>query len=382
MPKYFKPLIGDKKAKNQIALGILLDIAKKMGYEISNTPIIEPMALLTSKYVCSEELRSEIYHVKTNQDNMGLRYDLTFPLMIHRPGQVPKNYKRFEIGRVFRNGPTKKNRYKQFIQADYDILNPSKGGISEIFYIMKKIADATSEKYYLIYNNRKAIDQAFLSLNIAECEKIKYFSALDKLEKQNIDKITNNIVEFKSKFEKIIEILNNTACKWQNPKIEKIFQGKAIHNPHLARGQNWYVGDYWELRLEGSKSSLFAGGQYEYGGVRGIGFSIGYTQYLDLLKDTRKKWPILIFEHVESIKIYDYLTPAYEIVYVNHKNYMRQFLKWAPKSTRIFVYGKDGVAKSHVTMHFKKEKIKITLENLKAYDKFTQLKPLHTGTGL
>ena len=365
MPKYFKPILTRRTClKNQKATDILFGLAKNMGYQIAKTPIIEKMNNLVSKYVSGEELRSEIYAINTNQDDMGLRYDLTLPLMLHKPGQTLKNYRRFELGRVFRNGPTKKDRYKQFIQADYDILNPSKQAIFEILYIMKKLADEMGIEYELIYNTRKAVDQAFEILNVPKKQQSKYFSALDKLEKKTIKQISCGDANFATTLFKIVEVLKKNCEKWECPTVKKLFGRSAIFWPCLARGQNWYNGRYWQLRIKNSKSSIFAGGEYEHDKTFGIGFSVGYLKYIELLKPRDKRYPVLVFGGTNLISLYEKISAQYKIYYVTPKNYRREFLKWASRAKKIFVYGPEESNDSCITLHFEKKKTKIKLENL------------------
>ena len=109
MVKYFKGINEEQIARKHVALTkFLINIAESFGYLFFETPIIHEKKTLCSKYVSGQEIVSEIYGLECS-DNIGLRYDLTLPLMAGIGKKFANNYRRFEIGRVFRNGPTNFN---------------------------------------------------------------------------------------------------------------------------------------------------------------------------------------------------------------------------------------------------------------------------------
>ena len=90
---------------------------EKYGYLPLETPILNYYDLLAYKYDNDAEILSEIYKLKDQGDrDLGLRYDLTVPFCkvigINKGLQMP--FKRYEIGKVFRDGPVKLGRAREF----------------------------------------------------------------------------------------------------------------------------------------------------------------------------------------------------------------------------------------------------------------------------
>jgi len=98
---------------------------EKYGYLPLETPILNSYDLLAYKYDSDAEILSEIYKLKDQGDrNLGLRYDLTVPFCkvigLNKDLRLP--FRRYEIGKVFRNGPVKLGRTREFYQCDIDVL--------------------------------------------------------------------------------------------------------------------------------------------------------------------------------------------------------------------------------------------------------------------
>ena len=103
----------------------LKDIFEKYGYQPLETPILCYYDLLAGKYDETNDLLNEIYKLSDQgKRNLGLRYDLTVPfakfITITKDLKMP--FKRYEIGKVFRDGPVKTGRDREFIQCDVDVV--------------------------------------------------------------------------------------------------------------------------------------------------------------------------------------------------------------------------------------------------------------------
>lgn len=91
---------------------------EKYGYLPLETPILNYYDLLAYKYDSDAEILSEIYKLKDQGDrNLGLRYDLTVPFckVIALQKELHLPFRRYEIGKVFRNGPVKLGRTREFL---------------------------------------------------------------------------------------------------------------------------------------------------------------------------------------------------------------------------------------------------------------------------
>jgi len=97
------------------------------GFNPVETPILSFFDVLASKYAGGDEILKETYRL-TDQGGreLGLRYDLTVPFArlvgMYQGARVRLPFKRYEIGKVFRDGPIKKGRLREFIQCDVDIV--------------------------------------------------------------------------------------------------------------------------------------------------------------------------------------------------------------------------------------------------------------------
>lgn len=96
---------------------------EKYGYSPLETSILCYYDLLTLKYDDDNDILKEIYKVSDQGNrNLALRYDLTVPFAkyIASNKDIKLPFKRYEIGKVFRDGPIKKGRTREFIQCDVD----------------------------------------------------------------------------------------------------------------------------------------------------------------------------------------------------------------------------------------------------------------------
>lgn len=152
---------------------------EKFGYMPLDTTILCYYDLLASKYAGGSEILKEVYTLNDQGDRkLGLRYDLTVPFSKVISMNVNKNItlplKRYEVGKVFRDGPVKTGRAREFYQCDVDVC-----GIEGTF-IEAEMLSMTSLCYkklgidvYIEVNNRKLLEGFILAAGIDENIKIK-----------------------------------------------------------------------------------------------------------------------------------------------------------------------------------------------------------------
>src|SRR3989344_5062073 len=95
------------------------------GFSPLETPAFENFSVLSAKFAGGEEILKETYSFKDQGGReLGLRYDLTVPLcrFFAQNPSVARPFKRYAIGSVWRDGPLKAGRYREFTQADTDTL--------------------------------------------------------------------------------------------------------------------------------------------------------------------------------------------------------------------------------------------------------------------
>lgn len=104
---------------------ILSSIFQKYGFSPVETPILCYYDLLSSKYSEGADILNETYKLTDQGErSLGLRYDLTitFSKLISSNPNLRLPFKRYEIGKVFRDGPVKLGRNREFTQCDVDMV--------------------------------------------------------------------------------------------------------------------------------------------------------------------------------------------------------------------------------------------------------------------
>lgn len=324
----------EKILRNEI-VKTLTEIFELYGYVPLETPIVERYDVLSAKFAAGEQsdVLKETFKLKDqgNRD-LGLRFDLTVPLAryIAMNQGLKMPFKRFQIGEVFRDGPIKLGRYREFWQFDVDAV-----GVKSVLaeYELIKIAlDFFKEMNFDAYiqvNNRKLVEGILIDSGVKEDQMQSVMISIDKLEriglkevliemeKNNIDgKTINNIKRFLSmddKLEKIEKIIKNDIAKQGLKELKELFGlfGKKERKDvqfrfSLVRGFGYYTGTVFEgfLRKNEIKSSICGGGRYdnmignymeEKKEIPAIGISFGLDTIADAIKTKAKKTNVKVY---------------------------------------------------------------------------------------
>ncbi len=292
----FEVLKGTKdyEAEEMVIINSILKIIQnnfeKYGFLPFDTPIIEYMETLTNKYEEDAEIVGEIFKVKDRGNrNLGLRYDLTVPLCRYIAGkkQIKLPFKRYAIGKVFRDGPIKKGRSREFIQCDADIIGVKGRGIEaetlEMFYNTYKELNINA---ILEINNNKILRGVLLENGFEKKDLSNIILSVDKLKKIGEEAVLEEILQKGfdiNKIKKVIEIykFNNLENLSKIAKNEILKEGinelkelclyldklsiEYRINFSMARGLDIYTGNIWEVYEKENKisSSLGSGGRYD-----------------------------------------------------------------------------------------------------------------------
>ncbi|MEH7526732.1 histidine--tRNA ligase [Bacillus sp. JJ1503] len=309
----------------------LEDVFIQYGCNPLETPILNYTELLASKYGGGAEILEEMYTLTDRGErDLALRYDLTIPFakVVAMNPTLRMPFKRYEIGKVFRDGPIKSGRFREFTQCDVDIVGvESQIAEAELMVMALDVFRKLGLKVMIQYNNRKLLTGMLEVFNTEEDKINKVVLILDKLEKVGLETVTSELTEqglSPSTVQSIKQFLNDKNNKSysyfepfakQNKQVEQGLEelkeletylaflgvnGKCVFNPFLARGLEIYTGTIYEVFLTDKtiKSSIGSGGRYdnEIGGLIGtkekfstVGISFGldviYTA-LQLSKDS------------------------------------------------------------------------------------------------
>lgn len=295
----------------------LEDVFIQYGCKPLETPILNYTELLASKYAGGAEILEEMYTLTDRGErDLALRYDLTIPFakVAAMNPTIPMPFKRYEIGKVFRDGPIKAGRFREFTQCDVDIVGvESQVAEAELMMMALDAFAKLNMKVTIQYNNRKLLT-GMLEVFGVEADRINpAVLILDKLEKIGVDTVISELSDLSIAdstnrlIQQFLTDTNNNRLDYfelyadQNGKIREglnelkeltsylqflEIDEQCVFNPFLARGLEIYTGTIYEIFLtDGSiTSSIGSGGRYDnaIGGLLGtdekistVGISFG-----------------------------------------------------------------------------------------------------------
>lgn len=302
---------------------------KRFGFLPLDTPILELSEVLLAK--AGGETEKQIYRF-TRGDDLAMRFDLTVPLAKYvskNYGELQFPFRRYQIGKVYRGERPQKGRFREFYQADIDIIGDGELSImndaeipSIIYTTFKSLG---FDDFTIRINNRKILNGLFEYLNIVELstEIMRIIDKLEKIGKENVklellklnieEEIVDKILEFISisgDNEEKIEALEKLNIK--NEVFEKgLFELKEVVKyirlfgvPEenfsidltIARGLDYYTGTVYETFLDNYREigSVCSGGRYDNlaenytdKSLPGVGIAIGVTRLFDQLNDLK-----------------------------------------------------------------------------------------------
>ena len=185
--RWNKKLILKKKLINIIETNFV-----KFGFEALETPSFEISENIGS-FLADDDSNpmSDVFSFKDGQKNITLRYDLSSPLarfVAQNNQELPLPYKRYAIQNVFRNEKAGNARYREFTQADCDIVgnvNPAQANAELCNLIASTLlaCGLKKDQFVISISNRKIVQGLIEDLKISEDKKIKVMRAIDKLDK-------------------------------------------------------------------------------------------------------------------------------------------------------------------------------------------------------
>ena len=345
----------DMAIRNRIT-DVLRKNFEKYGYLPIETPMLNYYDLLSYKYGEDAEILSEIYHLTDQGErDLGLRYDLTVPFckVVGLSKGLTMPFRRYEIGRVFRNGPVKAGRTREFYQCDVDVV-----GIDNRYIEAEQILMAINTyrelgiEIYVRYNNRKLMSGIILASGVDSDNIDKVIGVIDKLEKVSKEDLYDMLREIGLKDEvidKLFELFSMDYSQYESINFaDDIKEAKRLFDeglseikelngyllelgiiddckftPTLARGLSIYTGVVFEFydKLKRINCAIGAGGRYdkiitnfmnngeEYPAV---GLSFGLEPIFVILKENEKKVRLIDIymvpfgeekERVETLKL-------------------------------------------------------------------------------
>lgn len=322
----------------QLAFQKMLNVIRKhynsFGYIPIETPAVERLQVLTAK---SGAVTKEIYGIRrlATEDmedadkNLGLRFDLTVPLaryVAQHFHHLAFPFRRQQIQPVWRGERPQSGRYRQFYQADIDIV--ADGDLSllydaEMVAVIYQIFDELKIGPFTVrINNRKILRGFFHHIGVQDAAKIEdALRIVDKMEKIPMEKIQEELGVIGLEPSQTIRLLEFFQGKRQTDEWIAFLQGieggetlkagaqelsdvveyiRAMGVPEkyfcvdlsVARGLDYYTGTIYETRLteHPGLGSIASGGRYDdlasnfiAKKLPGVGISIGVTRLFSRL---------------------------------------------------------------------------------------------------
>ena len=161
----------------QVQMETMMDVLRKTyalyGFTPLDTPVIESSEVLLAKG--GGETEKQIYRFQKGDADLSLRFDLTVPLAKYvalHYNELSFPFRRFQIGKVYRGERAQRGRFREFYQADIDVIGDGKLDIineAEIPSIIYKTFSALGLKRFRIcVNNRKILNGFYAMLGLTE----------------------------------------------------------------------------------------------------------------------------------------------------------------------------------------------------------------------
>ena len=307
------------------------------GFAPLDTPAIESAEVLLAKG--GGETEKQIYRFTKGDSDLALRFDLTVPLAkyvaIHA-NELNFPFRRYQIGKVYRGERAQRGRFREFYQADIDIIGDGKLDIlneAEIPSIIYRTFRALGlRRFQIRVNNRKILNGFYAMENLSE-KSVDIMRAVDKLDKIGPQKVGLLLMEDCGLTEgQRDEILKFIAISGTNQEVLEALAGYEGRNEifdrglqelravteylaqfgvpeenfavdlTIARGLDYYTGTVYETLLldHPEIGSVCSGGRYdnlaEYYTERqlpGVGISIGLTRLFYVLGEQNLLNPAL-----------------------------------------------------------------------------------------
>lgn len=412
----------DYYGKDQLIRNKITDTLKetfiKYNYQPLDSTVLYNYDILAYKYKDGAEILNEMYTL-TDQGNrrLGLRYDLTIPFckFIANQKDLRLPLKRYEIGKVFRNGPVKTGRCREFYQCDVDVVGISGQVIeAEQMQMVVDIFTKLGIDINIKWNNRKLMSIIIEDSNISKDKVEEVIGIIDKIEKisrqdfikelskieideetankllDNFNKSLTDYIKMYENDERVVASEAIQEIKILSSYIEKLnLSNNTTFTPTLARGLSIYTSTVFEFfdKKERLTCSLGGGGRYDKiitdfiddGNIYpAVGLSFGLEPIYTIIKDEMSSdnlidaYIIPMGTEVESLMLARNLRQnnINVIVEMNNRK-LKKCFEYASKENikYVIVVGSDEIQENMYTIKdmTTSEQLKLPYNELKDY---------------
>ncbi|MBR6118840.1 MAG: histidine--tRNA ligase [Oscillospiraceae bacterium] len=327
----FMELLPAPQQQMERFLQTLRETYSLYGFTPLDTPLVESAEILLAKG--GGETEKQIYRFSKGDADLALRFDLTVPLAKYvalHAGELSFPFRRYQIGKVYRGERAQRGRFREFYQADIDIIGDGKLDVANEAEIPAVIYTTFIrlglERFQIRVNNRKILNGFYAMQGLSE-QSGDIMRSVDKLDKVGAGKVRVLLTEDVGLSEaQADEILRFIGIRGSNAEVLaalEAYQGRnelydlglaelntvvkylaafGVPETHfavdltIARGLDYYTGTVYEtVMLDHPEiGSICSGGRYdnlaEYYTERqlpGVGISIGVTRLFYVLQEQK-----------------------------------------------------------------------------------------------
>ena len=325
----FMELLPGKQAQMEQMMDVLRKTYALYGFAPLDTPVIEDAQILLAKG--GGETEKQIYRFAKGDSDLALRFDLTVPLAkyvaLHH-NELAFPFRRYQIGKVYRGERAQRGRFREFYQADIDIVGDGKLDIlneAEIPSIIHRIFRSFGlTRFQIRVNNRKILNGFYAMQDLSE-RSGEIMRTVDKLDKIGAEKVGTILTQdcglTREQADEILRFIGITGTNQQvltalegyrgrNEVFDQGLEELKTVTEHLAafgvpeenfavdltiaRGLDYYTGTVYETTLldHPQIGSVCSGGRYDnLAGyytekkLPGVGISIGLTRLFYVLDE-------------------------------------------------------------------------------------------------
>ena len=325
----FMELLPSKQTRMEKMMQVLRDTYSLYGFAPLDTPAIEDAQILLAKG--GGETEKQIYRFQKGDSDLALRFDLTVPLAKYvalHYNDLAFPFRRYQISKVYRGERAQRGRFREFYQADIDIIGDGKLDIlneAEIPAIIYRVFRGFGlNRFQIRVNNRKILNGFYAMMELSE-KSGDIMRTVDKLDKIGPEKVRVILIDTCGLTEtQADEILKFIAISGTNAEVLSALEGYAGRNEifdlglqelkavtanlasfgvpeenfavdlTIARGLDYYTGTVYETTLldHPEIGSVCSGGRYDnLAGyytdkqLPGVGISIGLTRLFYVLDE-------------------------------------------------------------------------------------------------
>ncbi len=325
----FMELLPEQQMKMERMMEILRQSYSVYGFTPLDTPIIESAEVLLAKG--GGETEKQIYRFMKGDSDLALRFDLTVPLAKYVAGHYSElsfPFRRYQIGKVYRGERAQRGRFREFYQADIDIIGDGRLDIineAEIpAIIYSTFTKLGMHKFRIKVNNRKLLN-GFYAMNGMSERAGDIMRTVDKLDKVGAEKVRQLLIDevkmLPCKAENVLDFM--AICGTNDEVISALERYRGMDETFdlgldelrtvtryladfgvpednfavdltIARGLDYYTGTVYETEMTEHPEigSVCSGGRYDnlagYYTDRqlpGVGISIGLTRLFYVLNE-------------------------------------------------------------------------------------------------